>query len=96
LVDVNDRGQAAGMFGTFTGHELFPVARPAIWRPGWRHLRAIPIPARARRADPVAVAQLHDINARGDVVGNAYGLAAKNYGALRHIYPVRWTCPFGG
>jgi probable HAF family extracellular repeat protein len=95
LVDVNDRGQAIGMSGTFTG-DLFPVARPAIWRPGWRHLRAIPIPARARGANPVVVAQLNDINARGTVVGNAYGLAAKDYGALRRIYPVRWTCPFGG
>ena len=94
LVDVNDRGQAIGMSGTFTD-ELFPVAQPAIWRPGWGQLRAIPIPARVRRAHPVVIAQLHDINAHGAVVGNAYGLAAKTYSALRRIYPVRWTCPFG-
>ena len=94
LVDVNDRGQAAGMSGTFT-RDLFPVARPAIWRTGWQGLRTIPIPAKARRADPVVVAQLNDINARGDIVGNAYGLAAKDYGALRRIHPVLWTCPFG-
>jgi probable HAF family extracellular repeat protein len=94
LVDVNDRGQAIGMSGTFT-KEGFPVAQPAIWRTGWQHLRAIPIPGRARGAHPVVVAQLTDINARGAIVGNAYGLAAKDYGALRRIYPVRWTCPFG-
>jgi hypothetical protein len=94
LVDVNDHGQAAGMSGTFT-RDLFPVARPAIWRTGWQGLRTIPIPAKARRADPVVVAQLNDINARGDIVGNAYGLAAKDYGALRRIHPVLWTCPFG-
>jgi probable HAF family extracellular repeat protein len=94
LVDVNDRGQAIGMSGTFT-EDLFPVARPAVWRRGWRHLRVIPIPARARRAHPVVVAQLNDINSRGDVVGNAYGLAAEAYDALSRVYPVRWTCPFG-
>ena len=94
LVDVNDRGQAAGMSGTFT-ESLFPVVQPAIWRPGWPSLRSIAIPAKARRAHPVVVAQLHDINARGTIVGNVFGLAAKDYGALRRIYPVRWTCAFG-
>jgi hypothetical protein len=94
LVDVNDRGQAAGMSGTFTANG-FTVAQPAIWRTGWPRLRTIPVPARARRAHPVVVTELHDINARGAIVGNVYGLAAKDYGALRRIYPVRWTCPFG-
>jgi hypothetical protein len=41
------------------------------------------------------VAQLHDINERGTIVGNVFGLAAKDFGALRRIYPVRWTCAFG-
>ena len=82
------------MSGTFT-KEGFPFAQPAVWRTGWQHLRAIPIPGRARRAHPVVIAQPTDINARGAIVGNAYGLAAKDYGALRRIYPVHWTCPFG-
>jgi hypothetical protein len=94
LVDVNDRGRAAGMVGTFT-QSLFPVAQPAIWRPGWPTLHTIAIPARARRAHPVVVAQLHDINERGTIVGNVFGHAAKDIGALRRIYPVRWTCAFG-
>ena len=38
LVDVNDRGQAAGMSGTFT-ETGFPEAKPAIWRTGWDGLR---------------------------------------------------------
>jgi uncharacterized membrane protein len=93
LVDVNDRGQAAGMSGTF-GENLFPLAEPAIWRTGWDGLRTLRVPA-ASRAHPVVVTQLLDINARGAIVGNVYGLAAAAYGELRHIYPVLWTCPFG-
>jgi hypothetical protein len=94
LVDVNDRGQAAGMYGTFT-EDLFPVAQPAIWRPGWQRLRTIPLPAKARRAHRVVIAQLTDINARGAIVGNVYGLSATDYGALQRIYPTLWACPFG-
>ncbi len=93
LVDVNDRGQAAGMSGTFTKNG-FPVSAPAIWRPGWTALKPLPIPAAARKSQ-VVVTNLNDINNRGDIVGNVYGLAAKDYSALRRIDPVLWTCPFG-
>jgi probable HAF family extracellular repeat protein len=93
LVDVNERGQAAGMSGRFTKNG-FPLAKPAIWQAGWPRLRTIRVPAVSRRA-PVVITQLNDINARGAVVGNVYGLAAKDFGALRRIDPVLWTCPFG-
>jgi probable HAF family extracellular repeat protein len=93
LFDVNDRGQAAGGSGTFTKNG-FPVVRPAIWQRGWTGLRILSIPA-ASRVNPVVVAALDDINAHGTMVGNVYGLAAKDYGALRRIDPVLWTCAFG-
>ena len=93
LVDVNERGQAAGMAGTFT-KDLFPVVKPAIWRTGWADLRTLPVPA-ASRAHRVVSTQLNDINAHGAIVGDVYGLAGKAYSALRRVYPVRWTCPFG-
>jgi hypothetical protein len=44
----------------------------------------------------VVIAYPGDINARGNVVGNVYGLRANAFSALRRIYPVVWTCPFGG
>jgi probable HAF family extracellular repeat protein len=93
LVDVNDRGQAAGMSGTFTKND-FPVVEPAIWRTGWADLRTLRVPA-ASRAHRVVATQLNDINARGSIVGDVYGLAAKDFSRLRRIYPVLWTCPFG-
>ncbi len=93
LVDVNDRGQAAGMSGTFT-KTGFPLARPAIWRAGWAGLRPLPVPA-VSRAHRVVIAQLNDINGPGAIVGNVYGLAGKDFSKLRRIYPVLWTCPFG-
>ena len=93
LIDVNDLGQAAGMVGKFTDG-LFPVAQPAIWRPGWRQLRTIAVPAKVRHAHSVVVAQLNDINAHGTIVGNVFGLSAPDYGALQGIYPVRWSCQF--
>ncbi len=43
---------------------------------------------------PWSFTQLNDINNRGDIVGNVFGLAAKDYGALRRIDPVYWTCQF--
>ena len=54
-------------------------------------------PPRARRvpSPPVVITQLNDINARGAIVGNVFGLAAKDFGELRRIYPVLWNCPFG-
>jgi probable HAF family extracellular repeat protein len=93
LVDVNDRGQAAGMSGTFTENG-FTVATPAIWQPGWTGLHSLGVP-RATRHHRVVIAGPNDINARGAIVGNVYGLAGKDYGKLRRIYPVLWTCPFG-
>ena len=93
LVDVNDRGQAAGISGTFTA-DGFPLGQPAIWQTGWDGLRSLPVPAVAS-AHPVVVAQLNDINARGAIAGDVFGLDAPDYGALRRIYPVVWTCPFG-
>jgi probable HAF family extracellular repeat protein len=93
LVDVNDRGQAAGMSGTFT-ETGFPLAKPAIWKTGWTRLRTLRVPARSR-AHRVVIAQLNDINARAAIVGNVYGLAGKEFSKLRRVYPVLWTCPFG-
>lgn len=90
LVDVNERGQAAGMAGTFT-KSGFPVGRPVIWRTGWTRLRTLPVPA-ASRANPVLVTNLNDLNNRGDIVGNVFGLTGKDYSKLRRIDPVLWTC----
>ena len=95
LVDVNDRGQAAGMAGTMT-NKGFGLARPLIWRTGWTSLKPIRIPSVSQKSNPVVIAALTDINNRGDIVGTVYGLAAKNYSALRRIDPVLWTCQFDG
>jgi hypothetical protein len=92
LVDVNDRGQAAGMSGNFTTNG-FPLSEPAIWRTGWTSLRPLPIPAAAQKSR-VVVTNLNDINNRGDIVGNVYGLDAKDFSELRRIDPVLWRCPF--
>jgi probable HAF family extracellular repeat protein len=92
LVDVNDRGQAAGVSGTFTktGFTLF---KPAIWRTGWASLRPLSIPAAAKESR-VVVTNLNDINNRGDIVGDVYGLSGKDFSKLRRIDPVLWRCPF--
>jgi hypothetical protein len=92
LVDVNDHGQAAGSFGTFT-KDGFGVFTPALWRPGWTSLKPLPIPAVARKS-AVVVGYLNDINSRGDVVGDVYGLAGKAFSELRRIDAVLWSCPF--
>ena len=93
-MDVNERGQAAGATGRFT-KDGFTLFEPAIWRTGWTSLRPLRIPARTRKSR-VVVSYVTDINDRGDVVGNVYGLTAKDFGALRRIDPVVWRCPFGG
>ena len=93
LVDVNESGQAAGMYGSLTKNG-FPLSVPAIWRTGWTSLRPLRIPAAARKSR-VVVTNLNDINARGAIVGNVYGLAAKDFSALRRIDPVLWRCAFG-
>jgi len=92
LVDVNDRGQAVGMTGNFTDTG-FPLFKPAKWRTGWTSLRPLPIPAASQKSR-VVITSLNDINNRGDIVGNVYGLAAKDFSKLRRIDPVLWTCAF--
>jgi hypothetical protein len=94
LVDVNDRGQAAGMMGTLNPKTGFTMPKPVIWRTGWASLHALPVPAVAR-VNRVLVTNLNDINNNGAIVGNVYGLSARDYGKLRRIDPVLWTCAFG-
>lgn len=93
LVDVNDHGQAAGTSGTLT-KTGFGLAEPRMWRTGWSALRPLPIPA-AARASRVTVAAVNDINNRGDIVGNIFGLTARDYSKLSRIDPVLWSCAFG-
>lgn len=94
LVDVNDRGEAAGMRATLT-NTGFPLAEPRIWRPGWTSLKPIGIPALSRKSNPITVTALDDINNSGDIVGNVYGATRKDFGSVRRIDPVLWTCSFG-
>jgi hypothetical protein len=95
LVDVNDRGQAAGASGVLNGKTGFTTGRPMIWRVGWTSMKPIRFPAESQRSNPIVVAGPTDINNRGDIVGTVYGLAANDYGSLRRIDPVVWTCAFG-
>ena len=96
FVDINDRGQAIGMTGTQNPKTGFvSPARAVIWRTGWTAVRSLPVPAASRRANPFVVPALNDINARGAIVGNVYGLAGETYSDLRRIDPVVWTCAFG-
>ena len=92
LVDVNDHGQAAGMNGNLT-KTGFAVSKPVIWRTGWTSLKPIPVPAAARNS-PVVVTVLTDINNRGDIVGDIYGLRAPDFSTLRRIDAVLWRCAF--
>ena len=93
LVDVNERGQAAGMAGYVTS-KGFPGSKPMIWRSGWTDLKPIGIPAASRKSR-VVVTSLNDLNNRGDIVGTIYGAAAKDFGSIQRIEPVLWTCAFG-
>jgi probable HAF family extracellular repeat protein len=95
FVDVNDRGQAIGMTGTLDPNSGFAHSQAAIWQTGWPDVRPLAVPA-ASRVNPVRVTQLNDVNERGAIVGNVYGLAGKAYDKLRRIDPVLWTCAFGG
>jgi probable HAF family extracellular repeat protein len=95
LVDVNDRGQAAGMTGTMNPTNGFILARAVIWQTGWPRVRPLALPTASRRANPFLVPQLNDINARGAIVGTVFGLASKDFASLRRIDPVLWTCQFG-
>ena len=94
LVDVNDRGEVVGMTGTLDPKTGFVSGRPLIWRAGWNQPRPLPVPA-STRANRVLVTEINDVNDRGAVVGNVFGLSAPAYSALRRIDPVLWTCPFG-
>ena len=95
LVDVNDRGQAAGMTGTFnpktgfTGGEALDLAGrlgvAAHRSPSPRRLAATPSSSRTSTTSTPAAA----------IVGNVYGLAGRAYDKLRRIDPVLWTCQFG-
>lgn len=90
---TNRTGLTVGASGSFT-KDGFTLFEPAIWQPGWTSLKPLRIPA-ASRNSRVVIAYVHDINNRGAIVGNVYGLAAKEFGALRRIDPVLWTCAFG-
>jgi probable HAF family extracellular repeat protein len=94
LVDVNYRGQAVGMAGTLT-KTGFAVSKPVIWRTGWTSVRPITIPAATQKSS-VVVTTLTDINGRGDIVGNVYGLSAPEFSALKRIDAVLWRCAFSG
>jgi probable HAF family extracellular repeat protein len=94
FVDVNDRAQAIGMTGVLNDTTGFILAKPVLWRAGWTSVRPLAVPA-ASRTNPVVVTNLNDINNRGAIVGNVYGLSARAYDKLRRIDPVLWTCQFG-
>jgi probable HAF family extracellular repeat protein len=95
FVDVNDHGQAAGMVGTLDPNSGFVVSQPMIWRSGWAGTHGLRVPAASRRANRVLVTNLNDINNRGAIVGNVFGLSGKDFSKLRRIDPVLWTCAFG-
>ncbi|MFN2466530.1 MAG: hypothetical protein ABR521_00130 [Gaiellaceae bacterium] len=96
LVDVNDRGEAAGMTGDIDPRTGFHLnVKAIVWRSGWAHLRPLSLPTASRRANPVLVPQLNDINNAGAIVGTVFGLSAPAYEKLRRIDPVVWTCQFG-
>jgi hypothetical protein len=95
LVDVNDRGEAAGMSGIFNPNTGFGLSQPMIWRTGWTSPHRLPVPAASRRANPVLVTSLNDINNQGAIVGNVIGLTGKDFSKVRRIDPVLWTCAFG-
>jgi probable HAF family extracellular repeat protein len=94
FVDVNDRGQAAGMTGTMNPKTGFILAKAVVWQTGWPDVLPLAVPAASRRANPFLLPQLNDVNNQGAIVGNVFGLASKDYASLRRIDAVLWTCPF--
>ena len=94
FVDVNDRGQAAGMTGTMNPKTGFTLGNAVIWQTGWTRPRPLAVPAASRRANPFVAAALNDVNDGGAIVGTVYGLASKDYASLRRVDPVLWTCAF--
>jgi probable HAF family extracellular repeat protein len=93
FVDLNDRGQAIGQMGLINPQNGFRDAKPVIWSKGWPDVRPLAVPAVAKGS--VVVTELNDVNNKGAIVGNVYGLAARDYGSLRSITPVVWSCAFG-
>ena len=83
------------MTGTMNPKTGFILAKAVVWQTGWPGVRPLAVPAASRRANPVLVSQLNDVNHEGAIVGNVYGLASKDYASLRRIDPVLWTCQFG-
>jgi probable HAF family extracellular repeat protein len=97
FADVNDRGETIGMTGTINQKTGFiSGAHSFVWRPGWAAVRQLAVPAASRKANPVLLPQLNDINDRGEIVGTVYGLTANEFSALRRIDPVVWRCQFEG
>jgi probable HAF family extracellular repeat protein len=92
FVDLNDRGQAIGMTGPLNPQNGFSHARAVVWRPRWPTVRPLAPPPGVK--GPVVVTEVNDLNAAGAIVGNVFGLAARDYGALRSITPVLWRCAF--
>ena len=95
FVDVYDRGEAAGMSAALNPQTGFKLAQPMIWRTGWTSVRTLRVPAASQRANPVLITNLNDVNNRGAIVGNVFGLSGRDYSKLRQIDPVLWTCAFG-
>ena len=56
-------------------------------------MKPIAVPAAAQKSS-VVVTTLNDINDRGDIVGNVYGLSAQDFSALKRIDAVLWRCAF--
>ena len=94
FVDLNDRGQAIGMTGLLDPANGFKHAKPVVWRSGWSDVRPLAVPKVGKGS--VKVVELNDLNGKGAIVGNVFGLAAKDYRALRSITPVLWRCAFAG
>jgi probable HAF family extracellular repeat protein len=95
FVDVNDQGQAIGHRGVLDPDNGFVRGNALVWQTGWTAVRPLPVPA-ASRVNPVRVTQVNDVNNHGAIIGNVFGLAAADFGALRRIDPVLWACAFTG
>ena len=93
LVDVNDRGQAAGMSGTFTKNG-FPVVKPAIWRPGWA--ASAPFPSRPG-LELIASSARSSTTSTPAERSPATSTASRARPSASFVAstPSLWTCPFG-
>ena len=84
------------MTGMLNPKSGFVLGDAVIWQVGWTRVRTLALPAASRRANRVLVPQLNDVNNRGSIVGNVYGLTGPDFSKLRRIDPIVWTCAFGG